>query len=66
MSRTYTRLTNKQQKHPKVHFQQYLYNANEPREDMSTSLPAELEAELLENSESMRQNFRHRASRMRS
>jgi len=66
MSRTYSKLTNKHQKHPKVHFQQYLYNASEPREYISGSSPAELEAELLENSESMRQSFRHRAHRMRS
>jgi len=51
MSHDYSMTTNKQQKQPKVHFQQYLYNTNEPRENISGSLPRELESELLENSD---------------
>jgi hypothetical protein len=58
-------LKNIKQKHPKVHFQQYLYNSGEPRDDFSHDTPAELEAELLENSYLMRRQFRHTAQRMR-
>jgi hypothetical protein len=63
MSRTYSNLTNK---HPKVHFLQYLYNADEPHEYLSNSSPAELEAQMLDNSETIRQDFRRRARRIRS
>jgi len=62
MSLRNSRLTNK---HQKVNFEQYLYNANEPHLHLSTGLPPDLEAELLENSESMRQSFRRQARRMR-
>lgn len=62
---TYT-TKNKQQKHPRVYFQQYLYNSSEPLDDISHDTPPELEAELLENSYLMRQQFRHMAQRMRN
>lgn len=63
MSHTYSTVNNK---HPKVHFQQYLYNAGEPRDDISNDTPVELEAELLENSHSMKGRVRHIAQRMRN
>lgn len=66
MSRSYPKPTNKHQKHPKVHFRQYLYNASEPHEYMSIDSTSELEVELLENTEFMRQSFRSRARQMRN
>ena len=51
---------------PITQFRQYLYNANEPRENLSYESLAYLEAELLESSESMRQRFRHQARRIRN
>lgn len=66
MSKTYSNLKNKHQRHPKVHFQQYLYTADDPYQYISNSPPAELEAELLENIESVRQRFRLLARRIRS
>jgi len=65
MSRSYSAIKNKHQKHSKVHYQAYLYNANEPLDYTSDGTSPELEAELLENSASMRQEFRHIARRMR-
>ncbi len=62
MSQTYSAIKNKNQKHPKVHYQAYLYNSNEPRENISSSTPAELEAEQLEDSGPMRQEFRDLAN----
>jgi hypothetical protein len=52
-------------KNPKVHFQQYLYNSNEPRDDISGASPSELETELLEDSYLMRRRFRHIAQDIR-
>jgi hypothetical protein len=66
MSHDYSATTNKQQKHPKVHFQQYLYDPEEPRDDISGALPSELAAELLENNDFMRRRFRHIAQSLRS
>ena len=65
MSHSSITTKNKQQKHPKVYFQQYLFNSGEPQYDTSTDLPSELEAELVENSYVMRRHFRHLASRLR-
>lgn len=59
-------IENKQQKHPKLHFQRYLFNSGEPRWNESSFLPPELEAELLENSYDMRRNFRHIAKNLRN
>ncbi len=53
---------NKQQK---VHFEQYLSNASEPWDDISSDMPPELEAELLTNSHFMRRQVRHIAQRMK-
>ena len=66
MSKGYTATINKQQNHPKVYFQQYLNNFNEPRDDSFSDIPPELEAELLENSYFMRRRFRHLAQKMRN
>ena len=66
MSRTYSKLTNKHQKYPKVHFQQYLYGTHEPQGYISNDSSTELDMELSENSESMRQSFRHLAKRIRN
>ncbi len=53
-------------KHPKVYFEQYLYNSGEPFDEISSDTPPELEAELLENSFNMRRRFRHIAKRLRN
>ncbi len=66
MSRTYSLIKNKHQKHSKVPYQAYLYNSGEPREHISASTPTGLEDELLENIVPMRQEFRHLAHRMRN
>lgn len=66
MSRTYSKLTTKNQKHPKSNFVHYLYHTNEPHDVAPSNISPELEAELLENSESMRQNFRHHAHLIRN
>ncbi len=59
--------TNKpQHRHPKIYFKQFLYNASEPRDDISHDTPAEHEAELMENSYFMRRRFRHNAQRIRN
>lgn len=65
MSRTYSLVKNKHQKHSKVPYQAYLYNSSEPREHISVNTEAGLEAELLEDIVPMRQEFRHLAHRMR-
>lgn len=62
MSHKYSAIKNKQQK---VNFQQYLYSSSEPWDDITSDLPAELQAELLENSYPMKRRFRHIAQRLR-
>ncbi len=52
--------------HPKTHFQKYLRNINEPRDDVGSDMPAALEAELLENSYVMRGQVRRMARRIRN
>lgn len=66
MSRTYSAIEDKHQKQSKVNYQAYMNNPNEPREHIYADMPAELEAELLENSGPMRQEFRRLARRMRN
>lgn len=57
---------NKQQIHPKVHFQQYLYNSGEPLDDISKDSRAEFDDELLEiNSRINRRRFRDIAQILR-
>ena len=65
MSHEFLAIPDKQQKHPKAYFQQYLYDSGEPPDDNGSELPPELEAELLENSYSMKRRFRHLAQKMR-
>lgn len=65
MSRSYDAKKNKQQKHHKKFFEQYLFNAYEPRDHVSNNTPAELEAELLQNTFVMKRRFRHIAQRLR-
>lgn len=65
MSHEFLAIPDKKQKHPKSYFLQYLYNLGEPPDDESSDLPPELEAELLENSYSMKRHLRHLAQRVR-
>jgi len=66
MSHFTSSVKNKQQKHPKVHYQQYLYNAGEPHDYVSHDTPAALEVELLENDYSLRRQFKRTAQNMRN
>ncbi|HUD05311.1 MAG TPA: hypothetical protein VMR18_00105 [Candidatus Saccharimonadales bacterium] len=66
MSHSIRAIKNKQQKHPKVDFHQYLYNSGEPSDDNTYAVPAELEAEMLESSFSMKRQLRYVARIMRS
>ena len=66
MSRTYAKLIDKHQNHPRVDFQEYLYNTNEPQKSVSGHSSAELEAMLLEDIATMRRRFRHLSYRMRN
>jgi hypothetical protein len=65
MSHEFLAIPDIQQEHPREFFQQYLYNSDEPPDDESSDLPPKLEAELLENSYSMKRRLRHLAQRMR-
>lgn len=51
--------------HPKVSIEQYLFSPSDPRGDSSRDTPPELEAELLENSLSMKWRYRHIAQKLR-
>ena len=66
MSYENTSSKNKQHKSPKMRYVHYLKNYHEPLDDMSNDSPAELEAELVENSFFMRRKFRHIAHKMRN
>ncbi len=66
MSHSTKAIKNKQQKHSKVFFEQYLNNAHEPSDYISSDTPPELKVELLENSFDMRRHFRHIAQRLRN
>jgi hypothetical protein len=63
MSHDYSAIKNK---HPKVYFEQYLYNSGEPLDDVFSDTPFAQEAELIENSRSMRRRFRHIAQDLRN
>ncbi len=56
---------NKQQKHPKKFFEQYLYNVRAPWSHVPNDTPAETEVELQENSLEMKRRFRYIAQRLR-
>jgi len=66
MSHSNRAIKNKQQKHPKKFFDQYLYNANEPLDYIYINAPEELETELLEDRLVMKRHFRNRAQRLRN
>lgn len=59
-------LTNKQQKHPKFTFQNYLKNYNEPYDDESHDTLFNRETVLKENSYMMRRQLRRIAQRVRT
>lgn len=61
----YNEFRQENRNHPKVFFEQYLYNLSDPRDDSSYNTPPELEAELLENSLVMKRRYRHIAQRLR-
>lgn len=65
MSQKYSLIRNKHQKHPKVNYEDYLYNPGEPVDDISHDVPAELEVELLHSSFLMKRRFRQSARRIR-
>ncbi|HVA10815.1 MAG TPA: hypothetical protein VNG32_01455 [Candidatus Dormibacteraeota bacterium] len=59
-------MKNKHQKHSKVNFHEYMDNSDEPRDNIFRDTRPPLEIELLEDSHSMKQQFRHTARRLRS
>lgn len=64
MSRTYSNISGKQQKHSKVSSRQYLYLDNEPRDEMLFSND-EPGVELFNNVGLMKRDFRQRAHILR-
>jgi len=70
MSHSTNAKTNKQQQHPKVHFKQYLYNADEPEENNNEDVSQESLAELEEQADRyymfLRRQIRLNAQRKRS
>lgn len=66
MSHDYSAIKNKQQKHPKVDFAQYLFNATEPQDDVAGDSMIENEIKLFEDSSLMRHSFRKIAQRLRN
>ena len=65
MSHSINAITSKEQKHPRVQFQQYLSSAGEPRDVTSRGIPTDLDAELIGDVYAMRRQFRHLAHKMR-
>lgn len=65
MSHDYSAIKNKHQTHPKVYFEQYLANSEEPLDNVSNDRHG-LEAKLLENSDVLRRRFRNLAQRLRN
>lgn len=65
MSQKYLVQFNKPKKYSKINMQRYLHSSGEPKWDESGYLPAALEAELLEDSYSMRRHFRLMAQKLR-
>lgn len=66
MSNDYSAIKNKQQRHPKVSFNQYIGNIAEPRDNIIYDLPVEFEHELFGDSHAMRNRLRCNAHKMRS
>lgn len=65
MSYEYSAIKNRQQKHPKVHYQQYLSNTGEPRDDLSHDSQSGQTDERLERNYFSRRHFRSFAQRLR-
>jgi hypothetical protein len=59
-------MKNKHQKHSKVNLHQYIDNSDEPQDNVFRDTQPSLEVELLEDTLSMRQRFRHTAQRLRN
>lgn len=66
MSRTYPAFKNKYQKRSKVNYHSYILSPTDMQEGTSGDMPAELEAEMIENRGSMRQKVRRFARRIKS
>lgn len=66
MSSKYSSIRNKQQKHPKINYRQYLYNSGEPMDDISNDSSTDFDYEMIEDSSDMRRRFRDIAQRMRN
>jgi hypothetical protein len=56
----------KQDKHPKVRHQSYLYSPHEPRDDADSDASGNYEMLSVEDSHTMRRRFRHIAQKLRS
>lgn len=70
MSHSNIATNNKQQKHPKVPYEQYLYNSGEPEDDVSHDTTQEHQARLQEQADryymiTRRRILRRDAQRMR-
>lgn len=57
--------TTRKNKYPKVDFEQYLSNLNEPLDDNWEDSPEEIRAEMLESARAMRRGFRKTALKLR-
>jgi hypothetical protein len=56
----------RQNKHPKVRHQSYLYSPHEPRDDVASDASGMHEMRLVEDSHAMRRRFRHIAQELRN
>ncbi len=69
MSHSNRAITNKHQKHPKVHFKQYLYNSGEPDEVISHDIYTDDQTNRQEQADRyymvMRRQIRRNAQRLR-
>jgi len=66
MSHSFTKTKNQQQEHPKVQFEQYLNNIDEPEDMLTQDSPLDLEYKLVEDSHWMRRSLRRNAQRLRN
>lgn len=62
----YSDIIDKQQKHPKVFYEEYLFDSREPRDYESNDVPSELDDELLSDSYYMKRSIRRIAQRIRN
>jgi len=69
MSHSTNAITNKNQKHPKVDFRQYLYNSSEPNYDLEYYISPKFRARLEEQTDKyytvIRRQVRKNAKRLR-